>query len=221
MLISTVLPKTLDDLKSLARDQQTKNDPSHDFEHVTRVMNMAIRIAKSVNADLDIVIPAALFQDTVVYRKDSPESRNECDESAEFAAKILEQTDGYPKEKIEAVKTCIRQCSFTKGIVPELLESKVLQDADMLEATGAISVLRTFSSCGQMNRPFYNRENPLSEEHEKDYASGVGLFYRRLLVVEKRLHTDLAKKIAKKRTEFLRQFLEQLKDELKEAEIIQ
>ncbi len=212
--------KILKELKSIAEKRQTKEDPSHDFNHISRVLNMAIKIGKSVGADLDIVIPAALFHDTVVYRKDSPKSLNETDESAEATSKILQETKGYPKDKIEAVKICIKECSFTKGIIPVSLESRVLQDADLLEATGAISIIRTFSSGGAMNRAFYNPKNPLKEKYEKDFPSGVGLFYRRLLIVEQRVHSKLAKQIAKKRTNFLRKFLTQLETELKESGIV-
>ncbi len=207
-------------MKSLAEEKQIKTDPSHDFNHVTRVLNLATKIGKSVKADLEVIIPAALFHDIIVYRKDSPQSRNETEESAEFAGNILNNVAEYPKEKIELVKTCIRQCSFTKAIVPDLLEAKVLQDADMLESTGAISIIRTFSSGGHMNVPFYNHNKPLIEKHEKDFRSGVGLFYRRLLLVEKRMHTKLAKTMAKKRTVFLKTFLKQLEGELKESDII-
>ena len=212
--------KIIRELRKIAEDRQLKSDPSHDFEHVIRVLNMAIKIGKNVKADLDIVIPAALFHDTVVYRKDSPESRNEANESAEVAVSILEKTKGYPKQKISAVKTCIEQCSFTKGITATLLESEVLQDADLLESTGALSIMRTFSSCGHMNRSLYNTKRPFYEKHEKDYSSGVGLFYRRLLLAEKRLHFPLAKKIAKRRTAFLKKFLAELQRELCEAGIL-
>jgi len=213
-------PKTVKKLKSIAQDRQTKEDPSHDFEHVKRVLDMAIKIGKSEKADLDVIIPAALFHDTVVYRKDSHQSKNETDESAEVAGIILKKIKNYPKEKIEDVKTCIRQCSFTKAIVPNLLESKVLQDADLLESTGALSIIRTFSSCGHMNRAFYNHQHPLSKKYERSFHSGVGLFYRRLLIAHKRLHSKLAKRIAIKRTAFLKTFLNQLKTELQESKII-
>ena len=108
-------------LIEIAREKQVKNDPSHDFQHILRVFNLAKKIGRSVKADLDIVVPAALFHDIVVYRKDHPNSKNETDESAEVAEKILSNVKNYPKEKIASVKTCIKQCSFTKGIVPDLL----------------------------------------------------------------------------------------------------
>lgn len=213
-------PKIIKQLHKIAEERQHKTDPSHDFEHVYRVYLMSMKIAKSVNADLDVVIPAALFHDTVVYRKDSPESLNEANESAEVAGGILNSIKEYPKEKIDDVKTCIRECSFTKGIKAELLESKVLQDADLLESVGALSIMRTFSSCGHMNRPFYNKKHPFQEKFEKNFPSGIGLFYRRLLVVEPRLHTKMAKKIGKQRTLFLKKFLLQVEKELKESGLI-
>lgn len=207
-------------LRKIAEERQTKTDPSHDFQHILRVLNMAEKIGMSVKADLDVVIPAALFHDTVVYKKDSQKSKNETDESAEAVELILNKIKEYPQQKIQDVKTCIRQCSFTKGIVPDLLESKVLQDADMLEATGAISIMRTFSSCGHMNRQFYEPTDPLCKKGAVPLRSGIDLFFRRLLIVEKRMHTKLGRKIARQRTVFLEKFLEQLEKELRASGII-
>ncbi len=204
-------------LIKIAEERQVKNDPSHDFQHVLRVLNLAIKIGKSVKADEDIIIPAALFHDTIVYKKNSPESKNESNESAEVATKILSEIAEYSKEKIDKVRACISECSFSKGIKPDLLESKVLQDADRLEATGAISIMRTFSSCGQMNTPLYDPADPFCKTGSKNFKSGVDLFYQRLLVVEKTMHTKLAKKMARARTKFLEKFLKQLKRELIES----
>ncbi len=201
--------------------KQTREDPSHDPQHILRVLHMAEKIARSEKADLDIVVPAALFHDIIVYRKDSPQSKYETDESAEYAGGLLQGLEGYPHEKIGAVMTCIRQCSFSKGIVPDLLEAKILQDADRLEATGAISIMRTFSSCGQMNRPFYEPLDPFYVETDyKGSKTGLSLFYGRLLVVEKTMHTSAAKKIARRRTEFLGRFLSELKQELGESGVL-
>ena len=210
----------LKELKPIARNRQTKDDPSHDFSHIERVLNMAIKIGKSVGADLDVVIAAALFHDTVVYKKDSPQSRNETEESAQVTGDILEKSKYFPKDKIEAVKTCIRECSFSKGLAASSLESEVLQDADLLESVGAISIIRTFSSGGHMNRAFYDEKHPLDGKYEKDSRSGVGLFYRRLLVADKRLHSKFAKKIAVHRKAFLKKFLSQLQTELRETGIL-
>jgi uncharacterized protein len=209
-----------DKLIKTSKERQTKDDPSHDFQHIFRVYNLALQIAKKEKADLDILIPATLFHDTVVYMKNHPNSKSEAEESAEMAKSILESHKDYPQEKIEKVATCIKQCSFSKGIVPDLLESKILQDADRLEATGAVSIMRTFSSGGQMNRPFYDPADPFCKKGTVPFRSGIDLFYMRLLVVEKGMHTKFAKQIAKRRTSFLKNFLTELKMELKESKVI-
>ena len=207
-------------LVNIAKNKQTKDDPSHDFQHILRVTNLAQRIAEFEKADLEIVVPAALFHDSVVYKKNSLESKNETEESALYALEQLNNIDEYPKEKIERVQTCIRQCSFLKGITPNLIESKILQDADRLEATGAVSIMRTFASCGQMNIQFYDPDDPFCKKGTIPFKSGIDLFYNRLLLVEDRMHTAIAKKIAKRRSEFLGQFLKELEFELQESEII-
>lgn len=210
-----------DKLVKIAEEKQTKDDPSHDFQHILRVTNLAEKIAKDEEGDLDIVLPSALFHDSVVYLKNSPESKNETEESAEYAEKVLKELDEYPQHKIEEVKICIRQCSFSKGIIPDTLEAKILQDADRLEATGAISIMRTFSSGGQMNRPFYLPEDPFCKKiNSIPFSSGIELFYKRLLLVEKGMYTNRAKDIAKRRTKFLEDFLVELKLELEESDII-
>ncbi len=205
-------------LIAIAEERQVKDDPSHDFQHIRRVFFVAKKIAESENADLDIVIPAALFHDTVVYMKNSPESKNETEESALVTADILEGIEEYPKEKIPLVQACIRECSFTKGLKPSSKESAVLQDADLLESTGAISIIRTFSSGGQMHRQFYDLDDPFREKGEPDInTSGLDLFFTRLLKAKDRMHTDYAKRIAERRTQFLKDFLRELRIEFSES----
>jgi uncharacterized protein len=123
------------DLIGIARQRISSDDPSHDFLHALRVLALAERIAFEEKADLDIVIPSALFHDLVTYSKDDYRSKNAPDESAELAKRILEAIREYPSDKIDRVQTAIRSCSYTKGIVPDLLEARIFQDADRLEAT--------------------------------------------------------------------------------------
>jgi uncharacterized protein len=202
-------------LIKIAKEKIPTSDVSHDFEHALRVLSNAEKINKKENGDLEIVVPAALFHDLVVYPKNHPDKHRSQEESAKATAGILKEIDGFSEEKIEKVKTCILECSFSKGIIPKLLESKILQDADGLEATGAISIMRTFASTGQMKRPFYHSADPFCRHREPDAAKfALDLFYERLLKVAERMHTETARKIAKRRTEFLEQFLEELKLEL-------
>lgn len=207
-------------LVKIAEDLQTKSDPSHDFQHILRVLNLSLKLAKLTNADTDIIIPAALFHDTIIHQKNSPKSQNETEESSIVAENILNSLKNYPKEKIPRVMSCIKECSFSKGLKASSLESEILQDADRLEATGVISIMRTFSSGGQMNKPFYPPEDPLCEKGSIKFRSDLDLFYERLLIVKDTMHTEYAKKIAEQRTNFLKKFLKQLKKELKESKIL-
>ena len=213
--------KTIENkLIKITKDQQTKTDPSHDFNHVIRVLNLVKLIGQQEKADFDILIPAALFHDIIIYRKDHPKSKYETNESSIFAKNVLKNIKFFPQNKIKQVVECIKQCSFSKGIKPTLLESKILQDADRLEATGAISIMRTFSSGGQMNRCFYDPKDPFCKKNSNSKESNIDLFYKRLLIVEKGMHTKIAKEMAKGRTKFLNKFLKQLKVELKESNVI-
>lgn len=199
------------------KKKMSKNDPAHDINHILRVLALSEKIAKKENADLDIIVPAAIFHDVINYPKNHYKRLSSSEESAIFTKKVLKQVNFFPKEKIDKVCDSIRICSFTKALKPKSLEAKILQDADSLEAMGAISIMRTFSSAGTMNKIFYNVLDPFCKERKPDdnkYA--LDLFFTRLLIVHNRLHTKTAKNMAKKRTEFLKTFLKELKLELKE-----
>ncbi len=203
-------------LIKIAKEKYSDDDPSHDFEHILRVLSNAENIAQEENADMDILLPAVLFHDVINYPKCDPRAKYAPDESAELAEEILESVEDYPKGKIPKVIYAIFVCSFNKEIIPTELEAKILQDADGLEATGAISIMRTFSSTGQMKRPFYNLEDPFCKNREpnpKEYA--LDLFYERLLKIKERCHTKRAKEIAERRTHFLLEFLKEFELELK------
>lgn len=202
-------------LLDIAEKKMVGNDPSHDFLHAKRVLMLAENICKKEGGDLDVLIPAALFHDAVIYPKNDLRSKLAPEESAKFIADELGKINKYSKQKIEKVKTAIMECSFSKGTKPSSLESKILQDADRLEATGAISIMRTFSSTGQMNRAFYHFDDPFAMRRNPDslmYA--LDLFYTRLLKVGKLMNTKTAKKMAERRTKFLKEFLVELRLEL-------
>jgi uncharacterized protein len=211
-------------LFEVAERQQTKTDPSHDFEHVKRVLAAALAIAKeegdindpSTWPDEDIVTAAALFHDAVMYRKGTPENKNSTEESALFAEDVLRCTD-FPQEKIPAVMRCIRECSFSKGLKPSSIESAVVFDADMLDATGALGIMRTFAYGGLTNRPLYTPHDPFCRSSEpQKMRSGIDHFYDRLRLVEQRMNTAAGRRLAKRRTVFLDVFLAELESELEE-----
>lgn len=202
-------------LLKIAREKISDKDVSHDYEHAMRVLSNAERISKEEGGDLNIIVPAALFHDLITYPKNHPDRFKSQEDSANMAEEILQSISEYPQEKIKKVKTCILECSFSKWIKSELLESKILQDADWLEATWAISIMRTYSSTGQMKRPFYNSSDPFCNKREPDAGMfALDLFYERLLKVTERMNTKTAKKISERRTKFLLDFLDELKLEL-------
>jgi uncharacterized protein len=203
-------------LIKIAREKISDDDVSHDFEHALRVLANAESIAKEEKADLDIIVPAALFHDVVNHPKNSHLAEFSPIESAELTKKILGKITEFPKTKIKKVCISVESCSFKKGIMPDFLEAKILQDADGLEATGAISVMRTFSSAGQMKLAFYEKEDPFCRVRKpEDLKYSLDLFYTRLLVVKDKMHTKKAKEIAARRTEFLREFIAEVELELK------
>ena len=207
--------KLKNQLIKIAKEKISDVDVSHDFEHALRVLFNAEMIAKQENGDFDIIVPAALFHDLIVYQKNHPNTHKSQEESAKEAEKILNTFSNFSKDTIKKVKICILECSFSKGIVPNLLESKILQDADGLEATGAISIMRTYSSTGQMKKPFYNSDDPFCKNRKVDASKfALDLFYERLLKVAGRMHTKTARKIARRRTDFLIDFLEEFRLEL-------
>ncbi|MFZ2150894.1 MAG: HD domain-containing protein [Candidatus Absconditicoccaceae bacterium] len=203
-------------LIKLAKSYVKNDDPSHDFQHSLRVLANAERISKIEKADLDILVPACLFHDVINHPKNSSLAQFSSNESAEFTKKILSNMKEFPKNKIKDVYTAIQSCSFNKGILPDLLEAKILQDADGLEATGAISIMRTYASTGQMKNPFYHPTDPFCKNRKADaHAYALDLFFVRLLKIVERMHTKTARIIAKRRTKFLQYFLEEFSLELK------
>lgn len=207
--------KTEELLIQIARDKINNLDPSHDICHALRVLNIVRHIARKEGGDLDILVPSALFHDAICYQKNDSRSNMSSQESAELAVDILKNIENYPAVKLDKVYTAIKECSFSRGIIPQFLEGKILQDADRLEATGIISIMRTFSSSGQMNTKFYHPEDPFCKSREPDSKQyALDLFYTRLLVVKDYIYTETAQEIAVKRTKALERFLKEFESEL-------
>ena len=208
------------DVEGIMRTAQLllhNQSPAHDFQHILRVYKNAEMISKQERSvDLDVVLAAALLHDLVVYPKGSTKTINSADESAEVAKKILLEHKNYPIEKIEKVADAIRTHSYSKRLVPSTLEGKILQDADRLDAIGAIGIARTFSVGGSENRSLYNPVDPLckSERQLDDTQWTLDHVKKKLMVLKNSMHTKAAKKIAEERTGFMELFLNQLRNEI-------
>jgi uncharacterized protein len=190
------------------------NDPAHDFEHVMRVYNNAQKITKKEKANRKLVLSAALLHDIVSYPKSNKRSKLSSVESAKKSKLILKKYS-FTEEEIIIISDAITDHSFSQKKIPRTLEGKILQDADRLDALGAIGIARVFATSGSLNRPFYNIDDPFCDKRNPDdNLWAVDHFFNKLLKLESMMNTKSGKIEAKKRTKVLKVFLKQLKDEV-------
>ncbi len=190
------------------------NDSAHDFEHVLRVYENAKRICKSEKVDSRLVLTAALFHDIVSFRKSDKRSKTSSTKSSLETKKILQKFN-YSKNEIEIIADAIESHSFSKNKIPVTLEGKIIQDADRLDAIGAIGIARTFAVGGAENRSFYNKKDIFCATRKPDdQIWTVDHFYKKLLLLESKMNTKTAKTEAKRRTKIIKKFLIDLKKEI-------
>ena len=207
-------PQQLHRLEEIAREAAQSAKAAHDFGHVKRVTVSARAIAEAEGADLDIVLPAALLHELFSFPKNHPDSPRSGEVCAERAADVL-RGEGYPGGYAEAVAYCIRVHPFSLGVMPATLEAKVLQDADRLDALGAIGIARCFAVGAAMGRPFYDPEDPFSRRRELDDKRWtLDHFGRKLLRLPDTMHTQAARVMARDRAAFIEAFLAQLGREI-------
>ncbi len=189
----------------------------HDAEHSFRVYRTALQIARKENADLLLVSLGALLHD-VDDKKLFPENKND-----DNARKFLSDNN-VPKDIEEKIIRIIHQVSF-KGkdsVKPDTLEGEVVQDADRLDAIGAIGIARAFAYGGSHQRPLYlenekYKKDMSEEEYRKNNGSTIAHFYEKLLLLEDMMNTKEAKRLAEGRTEVLKDFLAEFDSEIKGA----
>ncbi len=201
-------------LRRAAETACVARSPAHDFLHVLRVTANARQIAAVEGARAEIVVPAALLHELFNFPKDHPDSALSGEVCATRAESILRDA-GCPDDLVEPICYCIRVHPFSRGVVPETLEGRVLQDADRLDAIGAIGVARCFASCAELGTPFYAPDDPFCAHREPDDKRwGLDHFYRKLLRIPDGLHTAAARSLAVERVAFLRAFLARLAAEV-------
>ena len=169
----------------------------HDFEHTMRVYRTALRIAEAEGADRELVSLAALLHD-VDDHKLSPDTCQELRRAKEF----LHNFD-LTGDRIRTILDIISKISFSAGQVPDTLEGKCVQDADRLDAMGAIGIARTFAYGGSKGRKMYDPQGV-------DSTTSVQHFYDKLLKLEGLMNTDTGRQLAHRRHAYMEEFLEQL-----------
>lgn len=189
-------------------------DPSHDSLHLKRVVRMAKILCAKENANPSIVIPAAWLHDFVVIPKDSPLRKQASRISAKRAVEFLERID-YPKEFHAAIAHCIEAHSFSANIATQTLEAEVVQDADRLDALGAIGIARLFITAGRMTRPLYSEIDPLCQHRVPDDGKfSIDHFYVKLFKVAETLKTKSALEEGQRRLGTMKTYLKSLECEL-------
>ncbi len=171
------------------------NCGGHDISHSVRVYKNALKIAETEPAcDMLVVSLASLLHDADDHKLFSNENNEN--------ARAFLSGSGIPAEKIEEIINVINSVSFSqnRGRKPETLEGKIVQDADRLDAIGAIGIARTFAFGG---------------EHGRSTEESVQHFYDKLLLIKDELNTEAAKKEADKRHSFLEAFIAELNDEMR------
>lgn len=181
----------------------------HDKSHVERVYNLAVHITEKEHADSDIVKAAVLLHDIARAMEDEGKIEDHATESARMAKKILEQVR-FPKKKTASVIHCIEAHRFKKGIRPESLEAKILQDADRLDMLGAVGIARVFARGGWSNMPIHDPSTPPKEKYDGKSQSSVNHIYEKILKLKKTINTRTAQQIAEERHTFTEQFLDRL-----------
>ena len=195
-------------------EKETGHDPAHDRGHVLRVVANAKKIAAIEGARLDIVIPAAWLHDCVIVPKNSEQRQTASVMASRRAATFLEES-GFAAENIPAIEHAIAAHSFSANIEAETLEAKVVQDADRLDAIGAIGIARCFTVGGALSTQIYDLDEPFPinrQANDRDYV--IDHFYVKLFKLVDRMGTETGRREAEQRTAIMRQFLSQLGDEI-------
>jgi len=191
-------------------------ESGHDWWHILRVWNNAKLIAQTEDVDMTIVELAALLHDIA----DSKFNNGDEEIGPQTAAKFLREL-GADEAVIEQVALIIKHLSFKASFDGRTYftnELAVVQDADRLDAIGAIGIARAFTYGGYKNREMYNPEikpdlNLTKEAYKNSTAPTINHFYEKLLLLKDKMNTSTGKQLAQKRHDFMELYLQQFYNE--------
>ena len=181
------------------------NADGHDLQHTLRVHALALRLARAEGANETVAGLAALLHDAD-DEKLSPQTAGNLSNAAGFLS-----ANGVEEETAARVLQCIREVSFHKGLAPTSPESRCVQDADRLDAIGAVGIARAFAYGGAHGRALYDPNAPRGSGGGVDTVSH---FYDKLLLIKDRMQTEAGKSLAENRHAALLRFLEEFYAEL-------
>ena len=209
--------RIIEETKNIVKDKLYGDGSGHDWYHIERVYNLASFLAKEEGGDEFIIKMSALLHDIDDW-KFKKEIENETDYSETYRILNFMNIDN---ESIDKIIEIINTMSFKGGVIdssPKTIEGKVVQDADRLDAIGAIGIARTFAYGGYKNNLMYDRDiKPIEfnslEEVKNTKNHTINHFYEKLLKLKDLMNTDTAKKIATDRNEYMLGFLEKFYSE--------
>ncbi|HLW33394.1 MAG TPA: HD domain-containing protein [Aequorivita sp.] len=202
--------KTIQNTIAFVKNELKNAEGGHDWFHIERVFKNSLLIAKGEKVDKTVVALGALLHDIADSKfHDGNET------IAPKMARTFLESQLLSEGKIEHVVKIIENVSFRGGNTSKDFHSKeldVVQDADRLDAIGAIGIARTFNYGGFKNRKIYDPEinpelNMTPEEYKASNNPTINHFYEKLLLLKDRMNTKTGKKIAQKRHEFMEEFL--------------
>ena len=202
----------LDNTEVFVKEQLTNAEAGHDWWHITRVRNLALHIGRQENVDLFIVELGALLHDIA----DSKFHKGNEAIGPELGKQFLQEqaVDEVTTEHLVKIITNISYRKSLDGSAFTSPELAVLQDADRLDAIGAIGIARAFNYGGYKNRAFYDPDIPpeqhqSSASYKNSSAPTINHFYEKLLLLKDKMKTATGRQIAAERHAFMEQFLEQ------------
>lgn len=202
------IQKTIDFVKEKLEGAEA----GHDWFHIERVWKLSRKIAASENCNLEVIELAALLHDIA-----DPKFHNGDETLALTISSDFMKSIGVEPSIIEQVLYIIQNISFkNRGEAPQVpfVELQIVQDADRLDAIGAIGIARTFNFGGYKNNLMYHPDiqpnlNLTKEEYKKSNGTTINHFYEKLLLLKDMMNTETAKKIASERHDFMLKFLDE------------
>jgi uncharacterized protein len=194
---------------SFVRKTLENDNTGHDWWHIERVYNTAVHIAKKEKANMFVVELAALLHDIADWKFHQGDEKAGGRKSREWLASLK-----VDEEVITAVCDIVDNIGFKGGVKNNIktIEGKVVQDADRLDAMGAVGISRVFAYGGHKGRPIYNPEEKAKvyksfSQYKNASPSSINHFYEKLLLLKDLMNTKTGKKLAKKRHDFLKVYL--------------
>jgi len=202
----------IQDLQQTIKGRFEGDSTGHDWFHVERVWRNARAIAEKENANVFITELGALLHDIADHKFVKDHENVSIQLTTEFLTKYK-----LPKQDIEAVLHIILNCSYKGGIADngmKSIEGKIVQDADKLDAIGAIGIARAFAFGGKFGSTLYDPdikpiEHQTLESYQKNRSHTINHFYEKLLKLKELIHTDTGKTIAEQKHRFMLMYLEQ------------